>query len=51
MTPGEPHPKPKVYYPLTGIPEMKIANALTAFFQRHNMANQSAAYISNLKSY
>ncbi|KAJ5962799.1 hypothetical protein N7501_007740 [Penicillium viridicatum] len=51
MSPGEPHPKPKLYYPLTGIPEMTIANALTAFFQRHNLTNQSAAYTSNLKSY
>ncbi|PYH69055.1 uncharacterized protein BO88DRAFT_453508 [Aspergillus vadensis CBS 113365] len=32
-------------------PEMRIANALTAFFQRHRMQNQSAAYTNNLKSY
>lgn len=30
---------------------MRIANALTAFFQRHGMQNQSAAYTNNLKSY
>ncbi|KAL5361450.1 aromatic prenyltransferase [Aspergillus floccosus] len=51
MSPGRPCPKPKIYYPLTGISDMRIANVLTAFFQRHGMQNHSAAYIKNFKSY
>ncbi|GLB00988.1 hypothetical protein AtubIFM61612_011058 [Aspergillus tubingensis] len=48
---GETSPQAEVILPSHGDPEMRIANALTAFFQRHGMQNQSAAYTNNLKSY
>ncbi|KAJ5958093.1 Aromatic prenyltransferase DMATS type [Penicillium vulpinum] len=51
MNPGEPLPKPKFYFPLVGISELKIANVLTAFFERHEMPEQAAVYRDNLQTY
>ncbi|KAF9891444.1 hypothetical protein FE257_003910 [Aspergillus nanangensis] len=51
MKPGHSIPKPKFYFPLTGIVDMKIARTLTAFFERHNMPDQANGYIENLMSY
>ncbi|KAI2791648.1 Roquefortine prenyltransferase roqD [Penicillium oxalicum] len=51
MTPNAPLPVPKFYFPLVGIPELKIAKVLTAFFERHDMADQAMVYEENLQSY
>ncbi|OJZ92194.1 hypothetical protein ASPFODRAFT_39496 [Aspergillus luchuensis CBS 106.47] len=51
MSPGKTSPHAEVILPSHRDPEMRIANALTAFFKRHGMQNQSAAYTNNLKSY
>ena len=51
MNPNEQMPKPKFYFPLVGISELKIANVLTAFFERYNMPEQAAVYRENLQSY
>ncbi|KAJ6007234.1 Aromatic prenyltransferase DMATS type [Penicillium canescens] len=51
MNPGEAFPKPKFYFPLVGISELKIANVLTAFFERYNMPEQAAVYRDNLQTY
>lgn len=51
MNPGEVLPKPKFYFPLVGIPEMKIANVLAAFFERYEMPEQAAVYRENLQTY
>ncbi|PKX97582.1 uncharacterized protein P174DRAFT_449186 [Aspergillus novofumigatus IBT 16806] len=51
MTPGQPLPKPKFYFPLIGIPELKIANVLAAFFERHGMHDLATAYSETLQSY
>ncbi|KAF7181288.1 hypothetical protein CNMCM7691_000506 [Aspergillus felis] len=51
MSPGEPRPKPKFYFPLVGISEAHIANVLTAFFERNGMDQQAAVYRENLQSY
>ncbi|GFF96990.1 tryptophan dimethylallyltransferase 1 [Aspergillus lentulus] len=51
MKPGQSLPKPKLYMPLTGIPESKIANTLTDFFTRHDMPDQARVYADNLQSY
>ena len=51
MNPGEALPKPKFYFPLVGISELKIANVLTSFFERYHMPEQAAVYRNNLQSY
>jgi cyclic dipeptide N-dimethylallyltransferase len=51
LNPGEAFPKPKFYFPLVGISELKIANVLTAFFERYNMPEQAAVYRGNLQTY
>ncbi|KAJ5128192.1 hypothetical protein N7448_001909 [Penicillium atrosanguineum] len=51
MKPDEALPKPKFYFPLVGIPELKIANVLTAFFERYDMPEQAAVYRNNLQTY
>lgn len=51
MNPGEVLPKPKFYFPLVGISELKIANVLTAFFERYDMPEQAAVYRDNLQTY
>ncbi|KAJ5197555.1 Aromatic prenyltransferase DMATS type [Penicillium cf. viridicatum] len=51
MNPGEALPKPKFYFPLVGISELKIANVLTAFFERYDMPDQAAVYRNNLQTY
>ena len=51
MNPGEVLPKPKFYFPLVGISELKIANVLTAFFERYDMPEQAAVYRDNLQAY
>lgn len=51
MSPGKTSPHAEVILPSHRDPEMRIANALTAFFKRHGMQNQSATYTNNLKSY
>jgi DMATS type aromatic prenyltransferase len=51
MHPNEPLPVPKFYFPLVGIPELKITNVLEAFFERHDMPEQAAVYRENLQSY
>ncbi|KXG51393.1 Aromatic prenyltransferase, DMATS type [Penicillium griseofulvum] len=51
MNPGQPLPKPKFYFPLVGISELKVANVLTAFFERYDMPEQAAVYRDNLQGY
>ncbi|KAJ5517737.1 Aromatic prenyltransferase DMATS type [Penicillium expansum] len=51
MNPGEALPKPKFYFPLVGISELKIANVLAAFFERYDMPEQAAVYHDNLQTY
>ncbi|KAJ5795257.1 hypothetical protein N7457_001856 [Penicillium paradoxum] len=51
MNPGENLPKPKFYFPLVGISELKIANVLTAFFERYDMPEQASVYRENLQTY
>ncbi|OQE35435.1 hypothetical protein PENCOP_c013G07891 [Penicillium coprophilum] len=51
MNPNEALPKPKFYFPLVGISELKIANVLTAFFERYDMPEQAAVYRDNLQTY
>jgi DMATS type aromatic prenyltransferase len=51
INPGEALPKPKFYFPLVGISELKIANVLTAFFERYDMPEQAAVYRENLQTY
>lgn len=51
MNPREALPKPKFYFPLVGISELKIANVLTAFFERYDMPEQAAVYRNNLQTY
>ncbi|KAJ5165584.1 Aromatic prenyltransferase DMATS type [Penicillium coprophilum] len=51
MNPCEALPKPKFYFPLVGISELKIANVLTAFFERYDMPEQAAVYRDNLQTY
>lgn len=51
MKAGQRLPKPKLYMPLTGIPETKIARIMTAFFQRHDMPEQAEVFMENLQAY
>ncbi|GFF55211.1 putative dimethylallyl tryptophan synthase [Aspergillus udagawae] len=51
MKPGDHSLKPQLYMPLTGIPEMQVASALTAFFDKHGMQDQARTFTENLKSY
>ncbi|RLL97002.1 hypothetical protein CFD26_106107 [Aspergillus turcosus] len=51
MRPGSALPKPKLYIPLTGIEETKVASTLTDFFARHDMPDHATNYFENLKSY
>ncbi|RHZ61430.1 putative dimethylallyl tryptophan synthase [Aspergillus thermomutatus] len=51
MKRGQLLPTPKLYMPLIGISETKIAQTLTAFFQRHDMPGQADVYTNNLKAY
>ncbi|KAF4212306.1 hypothetical protein CNMCM5878_001409 [Aspergillus fumigatiaffinis] len=51
INPGQPLPKPKFYFPLIGISDLKIANVLAAFFERHGMHDLATVYPENLQSY
>ncbi|KAF7128556.1 hypothetical protein CNMCM5793_003344 [Aspergillus hiratsukae] len=51
MKAGRLLPTPKLYMPLTGISETKIAHRLTAFFQRHDMPEQAEVFMENLQAY
>jgi cyclic dipeptide N-dimethylallyltransferase len=51
MKAGRVLPTPKLYMPLTGIPETKIAHTLTAFFQRYDMPEQAEVFMENLQAY
>jgi DMATS type aromatic prenyltransferase len=51
MKAGRLLPTPKLYMPLTGISETKIAHALTAFFQRHDMPGQAEVFMENLQAH
>lgn len=51
MKAGRLLPTPKLYMPLTGISETKIAHTLTAFFQRHDMPEQAQVFMENLQAY
>jgi cyclic dipeptide N-dimethylallyltransferase len=46
-----PFPASKVYFPLTGIPDMAVAQILTAFFERHGFDEQAKTFIDNLKMF
>ncbi|RAH47813.1 aromatic prenyltransferase [Aspergillus brunneoviolaceus CBS 621.78] len=50
MHPDRPLPVPKFYFPLVGIPELKIAAVLEAFFKRWDMPQQAAVYRENLQA-
>lgn len=49
--PSQPMPKTKFYFPIAGIPDMKVANVLAAFFERYDMHDHAAVYRENLQSY
>ncbi|KAF7175119.1 hypothetical protein CNMCM7691_006523 [Aspergillus felis] len=51
MKAGQLLPTPKLYMPLTGIPETKIAHTMTAFFQRFDMPEQAEVFMVNLQAY
>ncbi|GFF74963.1 dimethylallyl tryptophan synthase, putative [Aspergillus udagawae] len=51
MKAGRVLPTPKLYMPLTGIPETKIAHTLTAFFRRYDMPEQAEVFMDNLQAY
>jgi cyclic dipeptide N-dimethylallyltransferase len=51
MKAGQLFPTPKLYMPLTGIPETKIAHTMTGFFQLYDMPEQADVFNENLQAY
>lgn len=51
IKPGHHGLKPQLYMPLTGIPEIQVASALTAFFDKYGMQDQARTFTDNLKCY
>ncbi|PYI35964.1 Cdpnpt in complex with Thiolodiphosphate and (S) Benzodiazependione [Aspergillus indologenus CBS 114.80] len=49
--PGRRAPIPKFYFPISGIPDKKVAAVLTDFFEHHDMPDQAAVYAANLQNY
>ncbi|PKX89312.1 putative tryptophan dimethylallyltransferase [Aspergillus novofumigatus IBT 16806] len=51
LSPGNPLPVPQIYFPVFGLNDKSVANALEAFFQRVGWTNLAESYMLDLQEY
>jgi tryptophan 4-dimethylallyltransferase len=51
LHPDQPMPEPQVYFTTFGMNDIKVADALTEFFQRQGWTEMAESYKKSLLSY
>ncbi|KAI2641178.1 4-dimethylallyl tryptophan synthase [Xylaria nigripes] len=51
LTPNDPAPEPQLYFAVFGMNDMKVADALTIFFERHGWVDMAEKYKNSIKTY